>query len=138
MTEQVEFAGIGKTDEGLRNKCRTLLTEFLAKNSDVSGQMILLYPAGVPLATTWQGTVDPILVGAVCAAVKITFQHLCEGLKKGNLERLFVNSENGKIIIQNAGPKAILVTIMSFDVDFNRIGFLTADLSKKIHNILHD
>lgn len=138
MTEQIEFAGTEKAEDGQRKQCRNLLTDFLAKNPDVSGQMILLYPAGVPLASTWQGTVDPILVGAICAAVKITFQHLCEGLKKGNLERLFVNSENGKIIIQNAGPKAILVTIMSFDVDFNRIGFLTADLSKKIHKALHD
>ena len=64
--------------------------------------MILAYPAGVPIASTWKGTVDPILIGAVSAAMRITFDHLCQTLKKGNLTRLFMTSEQGKCIIQNA------------------------------------
>jgi predicted regulator of Ras-like GTPase activity (Roadblock/LC7/MglB family) len=117
-------------------KLNELIVDYGKKQPDIVGQIVMAYPAGVPIANTWKGQVDPILIGAISAAVKLTFQHLCENLKKGNLRRLFMNSENGKSIIQNAGPKAILTTIINSDADIFSIGFTQGDLARKIEQLL--
>lgn len=117
-------------------KLQALITDFGQKQPDVAGQLVMAYPAGVPIANTWGGEVDPILIGAISAAVKLTFQHLCDNLKRGQLKRVFINSENGKAIIQNAGPKAILTTIMNFDANVPEVAFTQADLANKIDQLL--
>ena len=68
--------------------------------------------------------------------MRITFDHLCQTLKKGNLTCLFMTSEEGKCIIQNAGPKAILTTMMSFDADVYRIAFIVGDMTMKIERLM--
>ncbi len=113
-----------------------LINEYKKTQHDVAGQIVMAFPAGVPIASTWEGQVDPILIGAISAAVKLTFQHLCDNLKRGILQRLFINSENGKVIIQNTGPKAILTTIMNFDADVHRVGFTMGGLAIKIEKLL--
>jgi predicted regulator of Ras-like GTPase activity (Roadblock/LC7/MglB family) len=113
-----------------------LIHDYKNKQPDVVGQIVMAYPAGIPIANTWEGEVDPILIGAISAAVKLTFQHLCDNLKKGNLRRVYMNSEYGKVIIQNAGFKAILTTIMNSDADIYSIGFTQADLAGKIEQLL--
>lgn len=115
---------------------KEMIADYGKKQPDIVGQIVMAYPAGVPIANTWVGAVDPILIGAISAAVKLTFQHLCDNLKKGNLRRLFMNSENGKAIIQNAGPKAILTTIINTDADLYSIGFTQGDLARKIEQLL--
>jgi predicted regulator of Ras-like GTPase activity (Roadblock/LC7/MglB family) len=113
-----------------------IITEFTESQSDVQGQIVVCYPEGVPIANTWKGEIDPILVGALSAAVKLTFQNLCKNLKKGNLKRLLVNNENGRVIIQNAGPKAILTTIIEEESDFFRIAFQMSNIAIKIEKLL--
>ncbi len=117
-------------------KLQGMLVLYAKNNSEVAGQLVMAYPAGVPIASSWEGAVDPILIGAISAAVKLTFQHLCESLKRGNLQRLFINSELGKSIIQNAGPKAILTTIMTNDADVLGIAFTMSDLALQIEKLL--
>ena len=118
------------------NKLNDLIVDFGKKQTDVAGQIVMAYPSGVPIANTWTGEVDPILIGAISAAVKLTFQHLCDNLKRGLLKRVYINSENGKAIIQNAGPKAILTTIMNYDADIPSVAFTQADLANKIEQLL--
>lgn len=124
------------SDERILTHLRELIVNYGQKQPDVIGQIVMAYPAGVPIANTWEGEVDPILIGAISAAVKLTFQHLCDNLKKGNLRRVFINSENGKAIIQNAGPKAILTTMVNEDADLYSVAFTQADLAKKIEQLL--
>jgi predicted regulator of Ras-like GTPase activity (Roadblock/LC7/MglB family) len=118
------------------SKLNDLIVDYGKKQPDIQGQIVMAYPAGVPIANTWEGEVDPILIGAISAAVKLTFQHLCDNLKRGLLKRVYINSLNGKAIIQNAGPKAILTTIMNFDADVPGIAFSQADLANKIEQVL--
>ena len=113
-----------------------LLQEFTASQNDVQGQILIAYPQGVPIAETWQGAIDPILVGALSAAVKLTFQNLCQNLKKGNLRRLFMNSQKGRVIIQNSGDKAILSTIIDQEADIARISFEMSNLTIKLEKLL--
>lgn len=115
-----------------------LVNDFTKSRDDVQGQIVMAYPAGVPIANSWQGEMNPILIGAISAAVKLTFMNLCRNLKKGDLDRILIHNENGKIIVQNAGPKAILTTIMSYDADIYTVAFMTLDITKKIEKLLEN
>ncbi|MFX1477620.1 MAG: roadblock/LC7 domain-containing protein [Promethearchaeota archaeon] len=125
-------------EEQILSNLNDLIKEFTDSQSDVQGQIIISFPAGVPIADTWKERIDPILIGAVCAAMKITFQNLCGSLNKGNLKRLFMNSKNGRVIIQNAGPNAILTTLIDEEADLYAIAFNIINLAIKIEYILKD
>lgn len=118
------------------NQMKILLKDFTESQSDVQGQIIIAYPAGIPIVSTWQGSIDPVLIGALCAAVKLTFHNLCLNLKKGSLKKLYVNGEYGRAIIQNSGPNAILTTIIDEEADFFRIAFGMSDLVIEIEKLL--
>ncbi|MFW9877535.1 MAG: roadblock/LC7 domain-containing protein [Candidatus Thorarchaeota archaeon] len=117
-------------------KLNELIKEFTDSQSDVQGQIVISFPAGIPIAETWKEKIDPILIGAVCAAMKITFQDLCANLNKGNLKRLFMNSKNGRVIIQNAGPNAILTTLIDEEADLYTVAFNIINQAIKIEYIL--
>ena len=117
-------------------KLRELIEEFTNSQSEVQGQIIIAFPSGIPIANTWKGPIDPVLVGAVSAAVKLTFQNLFLHLKKGTIKKLILKNDHGRIIIQNAGPKAILTTIIDEEADIFRIAFGMSNLAIKIENLL--
>ncbi len=122
-------------EEKLEN-LKALLNEFSTTHKDVQGQIIIAYPAGVPLINTWKGEINPVLIGAISAAVKLTFHRLCQNLKKGDLKRLYMKSENGRVIIQNAGPHAILTSIIDDEADLGRIAFSMSNLTIEIEKLL--
>lgn len=114
----------------------SILNDFKKQREDIQGQILIEFPQGVPIVSSWEGNIDPILIGAVTAAVKLTFTRLCQNLKKGMLQKIIVHNEKGKIIIQNAGPKAILTTIMPYDADVYAIAFLTLNIVNKIEKLM--
>jgi len=118
------------------SKLNKLIQEFTDSQEDVQGQIVISFPAGVPIANTWKGKINPILIGALSAAVKLTFQNLCVRLNKGNLKRLSMSSEYGRAIIQNAGDNAILTTIIDGEADLLRVAFGITNLSLKIKDLL--
>lgn len=122
-------------DESI-SKLNKLIQEFTDSQEDVQGQIVISFPAGVPIANTWKGKINPILIGALSAAVKLTFQNLCVRLNKGNLKRLSMSSEYGRAIIQNAGDNAILTTIIDGEADLLRVAFGITNLSLKIKDLL--
>ncbi|MFX1276596.1 MAG: hypothetical protein ACFFBP_03340 [Promethearchaeota archaeon] len=122
--------------DGILNKLNNLVGEFTDSQSDVQGQIVIAFPAGVPIANTWKGELDPVLIGAVSAAVNLTFQNLCMNLKKGLIKKIFVNSELGRVIIQKIGERAILTTIIAEEADVFRISFGISSLSIKINDLL--
>ncbi len=63
-----EYAALMKGDRKAYQKLADLLVEYSEREPEIQGQMILAYPAGVPIASTWKGTVDPILIGgSICS-----------------------------------------------------------------------
>ncbi|MHA1272131.1 MAG: roadblock/LC7 domain-containing protein [Promethearchaeota archaeon] len=126
------------SQEKIISNLEKVIQEFTDNNSEVQGQILIAYPQGVPLVNTWEKEFNPIIVGALSAAVKLTFQNLCVKLHKGNLKRLFMNSENGRVIIQNTGGKAILTTIIDKEADVARIAFEMSNLSLIIEKLLKE
>ncbi|MBD3350217.1 MAG: hypothetical protein GF364_01905 [Candidatus Lokiarchaeota archaeon] len=112
--------------------------EFTREQTGIKGQIVISYPAGVPISSSWEEDVDPILIGAVSASINLTFQNLCNELEQGNLNRVFVNSEFGRVIIQSSGSNAILITIVSDDADIYPVAFIVKDFSHKIAEIIGD
>jgi hypothetical protein len=126
------------SNEETLTQLKAMIQEFTNSQSDVQGQIVITYPGGVPIVNTWKGEIDPILVGALSASVKLTFRYLCEQLRKGNLDKLFMNSDNGRVIIQDAGPKAILTTIIDKEADLFRIAFGMTNLAIELEKLLKD
>ncbi len=121
------------------SKLKAIIQDFTDSQSDVQGQIVITYPGGVPIVNTWKGgKIDPILVGAISAAVKLTFRYLCEQLRKGILKKLFINSDYGRVIIQDAGPKAILTSIIDKEADLFRIAFGMTNLAIELEKLLED
>ncbi|MFO8020714.1 MAG: hypothetical protein R6U96_18975 [Promethearchaeia archaeon] len=119
-------------------KVDELIEQFTQSQSDVQGQIVISYPQGVPISNSWRGKINPILIGALSSAVKLTFQNLCKNLRKGNLKRLYMTNEHGRAIIQNAGPKAILTTIADKEADLFRIAFRMSNLAIDLKEVLED
>ncbi|MHA1148091.1 MAG: roadblock/LC7 domain-containing protein [Promethearchaeota archaeon] len=122
--------------EDVLTKLKSELSEFTNSQSDVQGQILIAYPEGVPIVNTWKGIIDPVLIGALSAAVKLTFRNLCLNLKKGELKRLYIRSEAGRAIIQNAGPTAILTTVIDEEADLGRIAFGMSSMALNIEKNL--
>lgn len=132
----MEYLSFIEENNRIHTQILKSLREFTQDNQDVQGQMVIIFPSGVPIASSWQGTVDPILIGAISAAVKLTFQHLCNKLKRGKLKRLYVKSDYGKLIIQNSGPHSILTTIMNFHANVLEIAFRITNIAEKVEKLM--
>lgn len=120
------------------DELQTRVESFTTENTGIKGQIVISYPSGVPIASSWKEEVDPILIGAISASVNLTFQNLCRQLEQGNLKRVFVNSEDGKVLIQSAGKNAILNTIVSDDADIYPVAFIVRDFAKIVEKIIGD
>ncbi|GAB4313184.1 MAG: hypothetical protein Kow0069_14220 [Promethearchaeota archaeon] len=127
---------MSKKDRMKLHRLSKMVENFTNTNPDVAGAVVIAYPEGVPLANSYQQALDPILLGAVSASVRLTFQHLCDNLRLGRLRRLFINSEGGRMIIQNAGDNAILTTIVDKFANLYGEAFKANDLSLKIGGLL--
>lgn len=57
-------------------------------------------------------------------------------LKKGPFRKIYVHSENGKIIATEAGPKAILVAVIDSDADIGKIEEKMDVLAREIEESL--
>ncbi len=125
-------------NEQILSELKTAIKDFTDSQSDVLGQILITYPGGVPIVNSWKGDINPILIGALSAAVKLTFRDLCKKLRKGTLKRLYMDSEYGKVIIQDAGDKAILTTIINKKADIFRIAFGMSNLAIDLNDLLID
>lgn len=118
------------------SKLKNAINEFTNSQNGVLGQILITYPDGVPIVNSWKGEINPIIVGALSAAVKLTFRDLCRKLRKGELKRLFLDNELGKVIIQDAGENAILTTIIKKKADVFRIAFGMSNLALELEELL--
>lgn len=80
--------------------------------SGVLGSIIISYPVGIPLASTWPKELESITASGLVTSVKLTLDSLYRTLRKSQLTRVYVETENGNFIIMNAGTKAVIVTFL--------------------------
>ncbi|MGI8775251.1 MAG: roadblock/LC7 domain-containing protein [Actinomycetota bacterium] len=68
---------------------------------------------GLPMASALPSHVQEDRLAAMSAALLTLGDRAAEGLGKGSLAQVFVEGENGHVILMSAGPDAVLVGVVS-------------------------
>lgn len=76
------------------------------------------------------------LLAAMAATMVGTGRKACDELRKGSLERVILESKDGKIVASDAGPKALLVVIASKEVNLGLLLVSMERAGEKIKEVL--
>lgn len=91
---------------------------------------------GLIIASSLPQSVEETHIAAMSAAMLSMGTRTAMELKRGELKRLFVEGENGYIILMHAGPHAVLMAITRKE---SKLGLIFLDLSRaaeKVREIL--
>ena len=127
-----------QTEEGLRPREETLnqaLNDLQTDSSDIEACAVVSED-GLILAGSLPKWAEENHVAAISGAMFSMGNRTTAELKLGMLKRLMVEGENGNFIIINAGPHAVLMSIVHKNA---KLGLIFFDLSKaamKIEEIL--
>lgn len=88
------------------------LDEFLTVSPDVEAAAVVSAD-GLPMASALPPYVEEDRLAAMSAALLTLGERAAEGLGKGHLAQVFVEGEQGYVVLMSAGPSAVLVTVTS-------------------------
>ncbi len=108
----------------------------LNKVTGILGSMIISYPTGIPLDSTWQKELESITASGLVTSVKLTLDNLYRILRKSQLTRVYVESEKGNFIIMNAGSRAIIITFLDKYANVPACSFEIHNVSLKLEKWL--
>ncbi len=114
----------------------TIILKELSKTTGVLGSVIISYPDGIPIATTWEEEIEVVMASGLVTSVKLTLDHLYKLFRKSNLERVIVDSDEGNFIIMNAGRNSIIVTFLEKYANIPSCAFEIRNASIKIEKIM--
>lgn len=87
-----------------------VLQNFVTATSDVQGA-VLVTPDGLPLAASLPGAMDEERVSAMSAAMLSLGERIGHELTRGNIERIYVEGDQGYGILTNCGEDAVLLVL---------------------------
>lgn len=102
------------------------LDEFLAVSPDVEAAAIVSAD-GLPMASALPPYVEEDRLAAMSAALLTLGERAADGLGKGDLAQVFVEGENGYVVLMNAGPDAVLVAVTS---KHTKVGLVLFEMRK--------
>lgn len=88
------------------------LDEFLAVSPDVEAAAIVSAD-GLPMASALPPDVEEDRLAAMSAALLTLGERAADGLGKGELAQVFVEGEDGYVVLMAAGHDAVLVAVTS-------------------------
>lgn len=105
---------------------------------EVHHNILMAYPEGVPVYISKKTEVpyESIVISAIATAIRLSYAILYKSLRNGTLGRVIVSNTDGNIMIANAGPKAILISIIDEYADMPRLIFYQNSLTKRLSQIL--
>ena len=107
------------------------LDEFLAVSPDVEAAAIVSAD-GLPMASALPPYVEEDRLAAMSAALLTLGERAADGLGKGDLAQVFVEGENGYVVLMNAGPDAVLVAVTS---KHTKVGLVLFEMRKAASTI---
>lgn len=116
-------------------KLNNILKE-LNKIPGVKGSVIISYPEGIPIASTWEKEMESITASGLVASVKLTLDNLYSIFRKSKLSKVYVESEDGNLIITDTGKNAIIISFLSKYANIPAISFEIRNAAIKIEKIL--
>lgn len=121
----------------LAEKIEKILIDFRSVTPDVEGA-VLVDMNGLPIISVLSDVIDDTNIAAMAAAMLTTGERTVNELKKGKLNRVLVQGENGYIIFSEAGKDAVL-TVLTTKIAKLGIIFLDTNLAAiKIAKILSE
>lgn len=102
------------------------LDEFLAVSPDVEAAAIVSAD-GLPMASALPPYVEEDRLAAMSAALLTLGERAADGLGKGDLAQVFVEGENGYVVLMNAGADAVLVAVTS---KHTKVGLVLFEMRK--------
>jgi predicted regulator of Ras-like GTPase activity (Roadblock/LC7/MglB family) len=88
------------------------LDEFLGVSPDVEAAAVVSAD-GLPMASALPPYVEEDRLAAMSAALLTLGERAAEGLGKGELAQVFVEGDQGYVVLMSAGPSAVLVAVTS-------------------------
>lgn len=95
----------------------SVLLKMLMKIEGVHA-VALINIQGIPISSILPEGSDDIKVAAMTAAIVTLGERACREYKKGNLNIVFIQGENGKLLIVDCGPDFVLT--MSLDATISK------------------
>lgn len=90
----------------------TALDEFLATSPDIEAAAVVSGD-GLPMASALPPSVEEDRLAAMSAAILTLGERAAIGLGKGGLSQVFVEGEDGYVVLMAAGDNAVLVAVTS-------------------------
>ncbi|MHA1340691.1 MAG: roadblock/LC7 domain-containing protein [Promethearchaeota archaeon] len=117
-----------------------LLKNFEAENRDIKASSIVSIQ-GLPICSTLGKAGDAeskegLIAAMVAAILSVSDRAVAELIQSSSLKRILLESNDGLIIIQQAGPHSVLAVLVESDKQLGLIFMLMEALSKRIANIL--
>ncbi len=111
----------------LRNeRLKETLNSLQAASADIEGCAVVSED-GLIIASSLQQSMEEDHVAAMSAVMLSMGNRIVRELKRGELEQLFVKGKDGYVIMANAGPHAMLVSITRPEA---KLGLIFLDVSR--------
>ncbi|HWL65271.1 MAG TPA: roadblock/LC7 domain-containing protein [Actinomycetota bacterium] len=113
------------------------LDEFLTASVDIEAAAIVSID-GLPIASALPVDVAEDRLAAMSAALLSLGEKAAEGLGRGELAQVFVEGENGYVVLMAAGPQAVLVSVTSRQAKAGLVLFEMRRACERIKKVLAD
>ncbi|HEY9797935.1 MAG TPA: roadblock/LC7 domain-containing protein [Leptolyngbyaceae cyanobacterium] len=87
-----------------------ILKNFVSTTADVEGAAMVT-PDGLPLASSLPGGMDEERVSAMSAAMLSLGDRIGKELSRGNIDRIYVEGEEGFSILTSCGQDAVFLVL---------------------------
>ena len=113
------------------------LDEFLTASVDIEAAAIVSTD-GLPIASALPVDVAEDRLAAMSAALLSLGEKAAEGLGRGDLAQVFVEGEQGYVVLMAAGSQAVLVSVTSRQAKAGLVLFEMRRASERIKKVLSD
>ncbi|MFQ5818625.1 MAG: roadblock/LC7 domain-containing protein [Candidatus Heimdallarchaeota archaeon] len=110
------------------------LNDLKAEMPEIEG-IAVLTKEGLPIASIFS-TIDPAILSAITATLNNVSEKAMEELQKGLLETVIVQGEQGHLVVQGIGTKAVIAVLASKSAKPGLIYILVNRVSNKLADFL--
>ena len=113
------------------------LDEFLATSPDIEAAAVVSAD-GLPMASALPPHVEEDRLAAMSAAILTLGERAAFGLGKGGLQQVFVEGEDGYVVLMAAGENAVLVAVTSSGAKVGLLLFEMRRASTRVATVMEE
>lgn len=113
-----------------------VLDEFLGDAPEIQAAAVVSVD-GLPMASALPPDVEEDRLAAMSAALHTLGERAATGLGKGDLEQVFVEAEDGYVVLMAAGDGAVLVTVADRDAKAGLVIFEMRKAATRVAEIMN-